>query len=263
MRNELLSLQSVDIFKRDLPKYVDLLITVSPDAEIDITELCSRPFKKVLSSVPGINFNAIKQLSDEKDFIAPENILCQPMAGNKIVISMCGTASKRKGSDIFFQTAKRLPQFNFLWIGPWNKKEAPGNIILDDYEKSRLTNFYVTHETSNPYPYFRLSDIFVLTSREDPNPLVVMEALFLAKVCIGFSGTGGSKDLLNRFGILLHGEITVKQLISIIERITPPFTGFLTKEKKELFMKECDLALIAEKIRKEISVIVKHPVISI
>src|SRR4029078_10091223 len=55
MRNELLSLESINIFKRDLPRYVDLLITVSDAAEADIIEQCSLPFKRIFSSKAGVN----------------------------------------------------------------------------------------------------------------------------------------------------------------------------------------------------------------
>ena len=212
MKNELLSLESINIFQRDIPRYIDLLITVSGDAERDIVEQCSLPFKKVLSLKEGINFQKVWELARTTNFVQPTNIFNENMEIDKPVISMCGLASKRKGSDIFFQTAKELSQFNFLWIGPWNAEEAPWNIALDAYVSNPIRNFYMTNETSNPYPYFKLTDLFVLTSREDPNPLVVMEAIFLSRLCLGFSNTGGSKDLLNRFGVLLHGDITVDRL---------------------------------------------------
>ena len=264
MKNELLSLEIVNIFKKDLPKYVDLLITVSPDGEKDIIEQCLFPFKKILSSAPGIDFTKIQQLSVEENFTPGINVFGQPMSRDKIVVSMCGIASKRKGCDIFFQVAKKLPEHNFLWIGPWDKNEAPGNISFDDYEQNPISNFYATNETMNPYPYFRLTDIFVLTSREDPNPLVLIEALFLSKLCIGFSSTGGSKDLLNRFGVLLHGEVTADRISAIIEKIKPDsLQQFISEEKKRLFTMEHDLEGIGQKIKNETSLLVKSPATSI
>jgi len=261
MRNELLSLESVNIFKRDLPRYVDLLVTVSDAAEADIIEQCSLPFKKIFSSKTGINFQKIGELSGVDDFEQPKNIFDQKLQNDKPLISMCGIASKRKGSDIFFQAAKQLGQFNFLWIGPWNSGEASGNIALNDYKKNPADNFYITNATHNPYPYFKLTDLFVLTSREDPNPLVVLEAIFLSKLCMGFSNTGGSKNLLNRFGVLLQGEITVERLTSIIKKIFhDPLTEFLNEERKQLFGEEYDIESIARNIEREISSLVKNPI---
>jgi hypothetical protein len=261
MRNELLSLESINIFKRDLPRYVDLLITVSDAAEADIIEQCSLPFKRIFSSKAGVNFQKIGELANVRDFEQPKNIFDQKLQNDKPLISMCGIASKRKGSDIFFQVAKHLGQFNFLWIGPWNSGEAFGNIALNDYRKNTIENFYTTNETHNPYPYFKLTDLFVLTSREDPNPLVVMEAIFLSKLCMGFSNTGGSKHLLNRFGVLLQGEITVERLTSIIKKILQdPLTEFISEERKRSFSEEYDIESIARTIEMEISSLVKNPI---
>ena len=261
MKNELLSLESIKIFERDLPRYVDLLVTVSGDAERDIIEQCSLPFKKILSLKEGINFQKVWELSRAGDFVQPKNIFKQPMETNRPTIAMCGIASKRKGSDIFFETAKQLSQFNFLWIGPWDRGEAPWNIALDEYHGSPIDNFYTTNETNNPYPYFKLTDLFVLTSREDPNPLVVMEAIFLSRLCLGFSNTGGSKELLNRFGILLHGDITVDRLTSIVKKIyNAPMREFISEERKQLFVREYDIESIAKTIEMEISSLVKKPI---
>jgi len=74
MKNELLSLESIKIFERDLPRYVDLLVTVSGDAERDIIEQCSLPFKKILSLKEGINFQKVWELSRAGDFVQPKNI---------------------------------------------------------------------------------------------------------------------------------------------------------------------------------------------
>jgi len=253
MKNELLALEYVKIFERNVAEFVDLLITVSPDAERDIVELCTVPFKRTLSSSPGINFKAVQLLAARNDFALPVNIFGHSLQKSKPLISMCGYACRRKGSDIFFQSAKRLPQFDFLWIGPWNKRQAPGNIAYKEYKRSRLSNFYLTNETFNPYPYLKLSDLFVLTSREDPNPLVVMEALYLSKLCMGFSSTGGSRDLLNRFGVLLQGEITLERLVSAIEQYEPSSLSYSLGEKeKEIFTKGYDLERIVGKIKKEI-----------
>ena len=263
MKNELIALERISIFKRDLPRHVDLLITVSGDAETDIIEQCSLPFSKIFSSRAGINFQKIGELSGSHNAQPPRNIFEQTLQNGRPVVSMCGIASRRKGSDIFFQAASQLSEFDFLWIGPWDRAEAPGNPALDDYEKNSISNFYSTNETYNPYPYFRLTDLFVLTSREDPNPLVVMEAIFLSKLCMGFSGTGGSKDLLNRFGILLHGDITIERLTLTIKKIfRDPLTEFVNPEKKQSLITEYDIKSIAMSIETEISPLVNHSITS-
>lgn len=260
MKNELLSLESVDIIKQEIPDYVDLLITVSADAEKDICDYFFTSFKRVLSSTPGIDFKKIVSSANIPDFEPAKNIFGEKMQFGKAVISMCGVASKRKGSDIFFEAAKEFPQYDFMWIGSWNGNEAFENIALTKYRGLRLPNFYITNKVNNPYPYLKLTDLFVLTSREDPNPLVVMEAIYLSKLCIGFSQTGGSKYILNRFGVLFHGEINIDRLTIAINKIRPDtLTGFLSGERREQFENEYDFSKIAKAIENEISLLVKKP----
>lgn len=258
MKNELLSLESIDILKKKLPRYVDLLITVSADAENDINEYFRIPFKKILSSTPGINFTKIEALANVSEFEAAENIFGEEIQLDKPVISMCGVASERKGSDIFIEAAKKLPQYNFMWVGPWNEYEASDNIAFEQYKRDQLSNFYITNQVNNPYPYFKMTDLFILTSREDPSPLVVMEAIFLSKLCIGFSQTGGSKYILDKYGILFNGEINVDRLIVAINKIRPDtLTDFLSEGKKKQFENEYDFSKIAKAIENEITLLVK------
>lgn len=253
MKRELLSLESVGLFNRDLSQHVDLLITVSQDAERDIFAACNFPFKRILSSRPGLNFEDIFKQVAKDETPCPVNYLGKRLQSDRPLISMCGIASERKGSDIFFSIAKKLPEYNFLWIGPWTRDQSPGNIALNNYEQTPADNFYITNEVSNPYPYFTKTDVFVLTSREDPNPLVVMEAILLSKVCIGFSATGGSKDLLNSFGVLLHGSVDADRIVSLISKMHFPMSsGYINEERRKLFMAEYNLPFIASSIENEI-----------
>ena len=124
--------------------------------------------------------------------------------GERRVVAMSGFAQPRKGPDIFFDLARRLPRYDFLWIGPWEPPDTTKNDpTVERYRSQPLDNFYVTGLTENPYAYLRGIDVFVLTAREDPNPLVVIEALLLGKKVVAFSRTGCSKVLLDRFGYVL------------------------------------------------------------
>jgi glycosyltransferase involved in cell wall biosynthesis len=45
-------------------------------------------------------------------------------------------------------------------------------------------------------PYFAAADIFALTSREDPFPLVSMEAMSFGLPVVAFEGAGGAPELI-------------------------------------------------------------------
>ena len=136
----------------------------------------------------------------------PNNAKGHLLAYDRPMVAMCGIAEPRKGADIFFDLARRLPQYDFLWIGPWKPADAINNTpVFGCFRSDSLDNFYVTGPTEHPGAYLRKIDTFVLTSREDPNPLVVAEALLFGKKVVAFSETGDSKALLERFGYVLSG----------------------------------------------------------
>ena len=49
--------------------------------------------------------------------------------------------------------------------------------------------------------------MFFLSSREDPFPLVMLEAAFQGKPIVGFKGSGGVNDFLKEFPDLLVGYL--------------------------------------------------------
>ena len=140
---------------------------------------------------------------------------------------MCGLAQPRKGADIFFEAARLLPACDFLWIGPWAPPETHDNgETLRRFETLRLPNFYVTGLVDNPYAYMAGTDAFVLTSREDPNPLVVAEALLLGKKVMAFSETGASAELLARFGYALTGPPIAERIAGVLPRVLEDDSGW-------------------------------------
>ncbi|MGB3239048.1 MAG: glycosyltransferase, partial [Geitlerinemataceae cyanobacterium] len=137
------------------------------------------------------------------------------------IVCACGVASHRKGTDIFFETARQLPHLQFLWIGKWQATGLPENPAEKRYIAETLDNFFISGEVTNPYFYLNLADLFVLCSREDPQPLIVFEALILGKQAVCFSSSGGSRSILDKYGYVLHGEPSVDRLVSYISQICP------------------------------------------
>ena len=57
-------------------------------------------------------------------------------------------------------------------------------------------SFCWTGEVANPLDYFACFDAFALVSREDPFPLVCLEAALLEKPILCFAGAGGTSELI-------------------------------------------------------------------
>jgi len=134
---------------------------------------------------------------------------------DKTIIWGCGTIHWRKGVDIFIETAIKLwnrggRNFVFYWIGGnyWNQEEKKwGNWSKYEklIEKHKLTNLIkFIGEIENPRDYLVAGDIFYLPSREDPFPLVCLEAAECELPIICFEKAGGIPDFVkNDAGIVV------------------------------------------------------------
>lgn len=125
---------------------------------------------------------------------------------DKIVFN-AGYADLRKGFDLFCSVAramrKKRPDIHFVWLGDVN---SDLQCWVSNYsgEGEKDSNLHVYSHRSNPVPFFEASDLFFLTSREDPFPTVVLEALQAGMPLVGFEGCGGSVDLIREYGKLVE-----------------------------------------------------------
>ncbi len=127
----------------------------------------------------------------------------------RFIIGGAGTAEWRKGTDLIIPLClylkKHHPEFNFhlLWIGGNPKLQFVKN-LLSDIEKAGLKDrVTILDNTSKYLDYINKFDVFAMLSREDPFPLVSLEAAYLQKPIVMFKGTGGTSELLVNGG----GEI--------------------------------------------------------
>ncbi|MDW7695819.1 glycosyltransferase family 4 protein [Flammeovirgaceae bacterium SG7u.111] len=119
------------------------------------------------------------------------------------VIGGCGSLIWRKGYDLFIQTAKLAKDlhptanFKFLWVG--GKENS--NAMLEAQRELELLELVdrVIFQPSIPNveDYYQLMDVFFMTSREDPFPLVNLEAASFGLPIICFDKSGGSTEFVN------------------------------------------------------------------
>ncbi|WP_373056912.1 glycosyltransferase family 4 protein [Zunongwangia sp. H14] len=130
---------------------------------------------------------------------------------NKKVFKVGGSGKfgHRKGTDLFIQVARYLEDnysefdIEFTWVGlvPEADKES-----LDlELEKLGLKNdIHFVGEVEKPESYFEDFDVFLMTSREDPFPLVCIEAGMLGIPIICFDkATGISEIIENKGGFIV------------------------------------------------------------
>jgi lipopolysaccharide biosynthesis protein/glycosyltransferase involved in cell wall biosynthesis len=174
---------------------------------------CSEQVKINLHINHSINEEKLKRVNAFIQLTAPENsdqidIRKQlSLSDNKTIVWGCGTIYWRKGVDLFIQTAKLLKDlgcvdFEFIWIGGnyWRSdSEEFGK--WSDWEKyiednDLKLNISFTGEIQDPKKYFLTGDLFYLPSREDPFPLVCLEAAECQLPIVCFDGAGGMQSFV-------------------------------------------------------------------
>lgn len=118
------------------------------------------------------------------------------------VVGACGTVESRKGTDLFIQMARSLlkdhPEFRFLWIA---RKDVAGdpmyNTAIEFIRNHGLSErVMIVESEGSPEEYLAALDVFVLSSREDPFPLVCLEAANLGKPIVCFADAGGMPEFV-------------------------------------------------------------------
>lgn len=123
----------------------------------------------------------------------------------KVMIGV-GYGDKRKGIDIFVETAlevcKKQKDIYFLWIGNLDERYVLQMGLKEKIKKENIGDrIKFLSYTEEIMEYFAASDIYLLTSREDPFPSVVLEAMSMGNPVITFDDSGGfSKFITNKIG---------------------------------------------------------------
>lgn len=200
--------------------FTDILIGASRRALDDLERLTQRTAAKRLDFGIFVDVHAVRAEAGSPPGSASNAAGAALAESGRPVVAMCGLAQPRKGADIFLEVARLKPEYDFLWIGPWAPPETDMNgPTWERFRQLRLANCYVTGMVQNPYAELRRADAFVLTAREDPNPLVAAEALALGLKVVAFAATGATVRLLERFGYALTGTPDAERIAALLPTI--------------------------------------------
>jgi glycosyltransferase involved in cell wall biosynthesis len=118
-----------------------------------------------------------------------------------LIVGSAGTIDWRKAVDLFLRVAwhvvrqERPTLAHFVWVGG-----TPETIRRAEDEAKRLGLGHVVQFVgvqADPLEWFGLFDVFVLPAREDPFPLVCLEAAAMGCPIVAFDN-GGMPELLVR-----------------------------------------------------------------
>lgn len=121
----------------------------------------------------------------------------------KLVINV-GFADSRKGFDIFLAVAKLLiakrSDIHFLWVGG-GTPDVVNWLASDAATDAKLASrFTLRPFTDDVVPVYEAADLYFLSSREDPFPTSVLEAMQAGLPVVGLEGSGGAVRLIAQYG---------------------------------------------------------------
>jgi glycosyltransferase involved in cell wall biosynthesis len=110
-----------------------------------------------------------------------------------------GYGDLRKGVDIFCHVAHlsfdRRLDMHFVWAGDIHPSLKAW--LVGDLSRKGITNLHFIGERNDVPDLMNAADVLFLTSREDPFPSVVIEAMQVGLPVVAFENNGGFVDLLS------------------------------------------------------------------
>ncbi|RRB06347.1 glycosyltransferase [Larkinella rosea] len=124
---------------------------------------------------------------------------------NAIIVGGCGNAEWRKGNDLFNVIAQLVISrysdrpIYFVWVG-MPRHGLYEDLALDLKKAGLSERVLLIEPTPDVFRYTTRFDIFALCSREDPYPLVVLEAALSETPVVCFEHAGGAPELVETDG---------------------------------------------------------------
>ena len=136
------------------------------------------------------------------------------------VWGMAGSTSYRKGFDLFARVALHFKEQNvhFVWIG--HIKDHGYEYYVKKLMASNKEKIHLTGKKNRDefFEYLNMIDGFFLSSREDPFPLVMIEAAYLGKPVLAFDSGGVREFVKEGCGYVTEG-INLKEMIGHMEKV--------------------------------------------
>ncbi len=176
----------------------------------------------------------------EKESVGSIRKVKLPFGNHEIIIGGLGFLNERKGPDIFVDIAQRVIEelgedcpARFVWLGEGTLLEP----LRKRVKKLGIDDKVIfTGLQRNPYPYIRVFDFVLMTSRDDPFPRVNLEAAVFGKPIICFEASGGSREFAaDECGVIVPGldidAMVEKTLLLIKDKVLREQLGLNAQKK--------------------------------
>lgn len=173
-------------------KNYDAIIAQCADMKMDLVEKFNIPLEKIKVINNPIDTSFIDQKLKEACVVS--------FPKNKINLLACGRLTYQKGFDLLINAFAHLyskEKYHLTIIGGEEKKEYTEHLIslVRKYHLEKSITF-AGYQT-NSYKWFQKADIFILSSRYEGFPNVVLEALYCGTPVLANNCKGGIKEIIN------------------------------------------------------------------
>lgn len=230
---------------------VDSIIAVSEAVRDNLVNTLNIPTEKVQLHYEFIDTDKLPETADS----FKENLNIMP---GEFVIGTGGAPSWRKGTDLLIPLTQRLTElypdlkFRVIWLGANEKDDYVKQLIYDAQKCGIDSRIIFLENKPNPLDYINLFDVFVLLSREDPFPLIALEAAWLKKPLIAFENSGGIPELITQGAGLLAPYLNITQLAGLIGKLRGDneLSGKLASKGHELVVSKYSSDVVSPGIYK-------------
>ncbi|MBI4996376.1 MAG: glycosyltransferase [Rhodocyclales bacterium] len=211
-------------------------------------------------------FCAAFQVAPERTLVRPQGLLFDPLlpapdagirrqfrrrwrfAEGDFVVLGVGSGDLRKGPDLFFQVALQAirscaASLRFVWVG---RIDAMTRTWLDhDLRNTQLAERVTFVEPQQDLSSFYFgADAFLLTSREDPFPNVVLDCMALGLPVIAFAEAGGAPEILGDDAGMVVPYLDTGAMAAAVGRIAanPELRAAIASAARERVLARCSMA---------------------
>lgn len=164
------------------------------DSIVGVSEASIRIFEDTFPSTKG-KINLIHNYIDVNKIINKANDGKVDFNSKMINFVSVGRICYDKAYDRIVKIAKKYEDkivFNIIGDGPDKDK------LIEDIEVNNINNIKLFGLKKNPYPYIKNADYFLLSSRSEAYPTVVIEAMILGKTIVA-TDVPGVKEILSNY----------------------------------------------------------------
>ena len=176
-----------------LREHADLFIAASGPVADNLYENHAIPRERLKVVHAFIGCSGVRRITVAEKRTCKSALGLNPDA--KVVLG-CGTTDWRKGPDLFVQVAEAAclnnpGEIEFLWVGGETREGEIEELEQLARSKGVGERIRFIREVLTPFPFMLAADVFLLPSREDPFPLVCLEAADCGVPIICFAEAGG------------------------------------------------------------------------